>query len=137
MNDLVYELVTSVPSVEGYCSVRASAGMLPKNVDAIRRGLRNTVFGVTVLLEREEVGMGRVIGDGAVFFEIVDVAVKAEHQGRGLGHRIMESLLSFVRRNGMPGSFVSLVADPGARSFYERYGFSVRPPDSPGMSLTL
>ena len=33
--------------------------------------------------------MGRVIGDGGLFFQVVDIAVEPAHQGRGLGKAIV------------------------------------------------
>ena len=35
---------------------------------------------------------GRVIGDGGWYFHIADMATLPEHQGRGLGHRLYESM---------------------------------------------
>ena len=82
-------------------------------------------------------GIGRIVGDGALFFEVVDIAVVPEHKGKGLGARIMGALMSFLRSNARPGAFVGLVADPGVSAFYERYGFVVRPAESPGMSQVI
>ncbi|MDP9409585.1 MAG: hypothetical protein M3Q49_20590 [Actinomycetota bacterium] len=45
--------------------------------------------------------------------------------------------MSWLRHNAPPTAFVSLVADEGLSGFYERYGFRVRTPKSPGTSLTI
>jgi len=131
-----YRLVERVPSAEDYIKVRKVAGLSEKDLDAARVGLSNTVFGVCIENRGEVVGMGRIIGDGGLFFEVVDIAVVPEHQKKGLGHMIMDALMSWLRVNAPPTAFVSLIADKGLPGFYERYGFRVRPPEAPGMSFT-
>lgn len=130
-------MVERVPSVEDYNRVRVAAGLSRKDPEAAAVGLANTVFGACAEKDGEIVGIGRIVGDGALFFEVVDIAVVPEHQGKGLGAGIMGALMSYLRENARPGAFVSLAADAGVSPFYERYGFEVRPPGSPGMSLVI
>ena len=81
---------------------------------------------------------GSVIGDGGCFFEIVDIAVLPEHQKKGLGHLIMQSLMNFIHANALPTAYVSLMADHGTPKFYERYGFEASlPPKKAGMALRI
>jgi GNAT superfamily N-acetyltransferase len=71
--------------------------------------------------------MGRLLGDGALFLQLVDVAVHPHHQCKGLGKRIIESLVGFADENA-PHAYVSLVADPPGQRLYPKYGFeNVRP----------
>jgi len=131
-----YRLAERVPSVEDYNRVRVAAGLSEKYAEAAIVGLANTVFGVCVENRGEAVGIGRVIGDGGLFFE-VDIAVVPEHQKKGLGKTIMDALTSWLTVNAPPTAFVSLIADEGLSGFYERYGFRVRSPEAPGMSLKI
>lgn len=80
-----YRLVEAVPSVQDYLEVRAAAGLSKKDADAAGIGLANTVFGVRVEQDGRVVGIGRIVGDGALFFEVVDIAVVAEHRVRASG----------------------------------------------------
>lgn len=132
-----YSVLERVPSVEEYNRVRVAAGLTSKDPEAARVGLSNTLFGVCVEAAGEAVGIGRVVGDGGLFFEVVDVAVAPEHQGEGLGTLVMDSLMARLREDARPGAFVSLIAGEGVSAFYERYGFRVRSPEAPGMSLTI
>jgi len=131
-----YRLAERVPSVEDYNRVRVAAGLSEKYAEAAIVGLANTVFGVCVENRGEAVGIGRVIGDGGLFFE-VDIAVVPEHQKKGLGKTIMDALTSWLTVNAPPTAFVSLIADEGLSGFYARYGFRVRSPEAPGMSLKI
>ena len=51
--------------------------------------------------------MGRIVGDGALNFEIVDIAVDPAHQGRGLGRIIMENIIRWLDSNAYKGAYVS------------------------------
>ncbi|KAF2205877.1 hypothetical protein GQ43DRAFT_158507 [Delitschia confertaspora ATCC 74209] len=73
------------------------------------------------------VAMGRLIGDGALFLQLVDVAVHPDHQKKGLGKRIMGLLVEYVDEHA-PHAYVSLVADPMGQELYPKFGFEdVRP----------
>ncbi len=130
-----YRLIEKVPSVEDYSGIRASAGLDERDQLAAEIGLSGTLFGVCVEREGEVVGMGRIVGDGGLFFELVDIAVVPEHQRRGLGTMIMDSLTSWLRQNAQRDAYVKLISEKAATGFYERYGFRVRTPESSGISL--
>lgn len=132
-----YRFIERAPGVEDYNRVRAAAGLGVKPESAVRRGLANTLYGVCVEYGGEIIGFGRIIGDGGLFYEVVDVAVLPEHQGTGLGAGIMDRLMVYLRENASAGAFVSLHAGSGVSGLYERYGFAVRPPETPGMSQVL
>ena len=132
-----YSVVERVPSVGEYNRVRVAAGLRSKDPEAARVGLSNTLYGVCVEVAGQAVGIGRVVGDGGLFFEVVDVAVAPEHQGEGLGALVMDSLMARLREGAHPGAFVSLIAGAGVSAFYERYGFRGRAAEAPGMSLTI
>ncbi len=122
-----YKFLRRVPSVEDYVRLRNEAGLGLKSPAAAAKGLPNSLFAITVVHEGEAVGMGRVIGDGGCFLEVVDIAVVPEHRGRGLGRRIMQEVMGFIEGNALPGAYVSLITDSPA--FYERFGFRRSAPD--------
>jgi GNAT superfamily N-acetyltransferase len=74
--------------------------------------------------------MGRVVGDGGLNFEIVDVAVDPAHQGKGLGTLIMQPIMSFLEGEAPSGAYVSLIAD--VPRLYEKFGFKRTHPKSEG-----
>ncbi|MFH8891982.1 GNAT family N-acetyltransferase [Streptomyces sp. NPDC017949] len=132
-----YSLRAETPSVEVYLRLRSGSGLSPKTPEMARAGLPGTWHGVTVLHGDEPVGMGRVVGDGGCFFQIVDMCVLPEHQGRGLGKRIMEELVRELEQRAPVGAYVSLIADGDARYLYEQYGFRLTTPASVGMHRTV
>ena len=130
-----YTLTHAVPDVAEYNRVRKAAGLTVKDETAARQGLEGTLFGVSVFHEEGLVGIGRVIGDGGLFFDIVDMAVVSEHQGRGVGDLIMRALMGYIDQHARPSSIVCLMANRGIAGFYEKYGFRARDPDMPGMII--
>ena len=130
-----YQVVERIPTVEEYNRVRRAAGLTVKDETAAHRGLSNTLYGVCILHEGEAVGIGRVIGDGGLFYDIVDVAVVAGHQGKGLGEMIMNALMGYLHAHARPSSIICLMANKGVAPFYEKFGFQARDADMPGMII--
>ncbi|MFI1016159.1 GNAT family N-acetyltransferase [Streptomyces sp. NPDC020965] len=128
-----YEIRVGVPSVDTYRHLRGSTGLGARPVEAATVGLPNTWYGVTVQHGTETVGMGRVIGDGGCFFQIVDICVLPDHQGRGLGKRVMTALVGELERRAPAGAYISLIADGDARHLYAQFGFVETAPASVGM----
>ena len=130
-----YELITATPAIDDYRRLRKVSGLSEKTQAAAEAGLPNSWFAVTIRHEGRTVGMGRIIGDGGTAFQIVDIAVEPEHQGQGLGKRIMTALVDHLRANAPASAYVSLIADGDARHLYAKFGFEPVMPASIGMAL--
>ena len=76
-------------------------------------------------------GTGRIVSDGVLHALIVDVIVRPEYQGRGIGTRVMERLLARCRAAGLRD--VQLFCARDKAPFYARLGFVPRPTEAPGM----
>ena len=127
-----YTVIETVPSAEDFCRLRLIAGMSPRPLEGVKAGLPRSCYGVHILWQGVPGGMGRIVGDGAVKFDIVDVAVDPALQGKGLGRVIMEKIVSWLDANACQGAYVTLVADvPG---LYAKFGFTPVRPASEGMA---
>jgi GNAT superfamily N-acetyltransferase len=118
-----YDLVERTPTVQEYCDLRIRVGLSAKSVEAAAAGLPNTRYAVVLEHGGVAIGMGRVIGDGGTAFQITDIAVLPEHQKRGLGKRIVEALVAWLRATAPKSAYISLIADGPARDLYAQYGF--------------
>jgi GNAT superfamily N-acetyltransferase len=130
-----YTLCLAAPTVADYIRLRAACGLSPMSISAATRGLPNSLFAVQVVHAGEVIGMGRVIGDGGCFYQVVDICVLPTHQGRGLGKRIMAAISDWLRDALSDTGYVSLIADGEARKLYAQYGFVETAPASVGMAL--
>jgi ribosomal protein S18 acetylase RimI-like enzyme len=132
-----YRLEERTPGVEEYCALRLAAGMSPRSPEAAARGLPNSLFAASIRCDGALVAMGRIVGDGGCNFTIVDVAVHPDHQRRGLGRRVMASLMERLRAEGPASAYVDLIADGGSPALYAEFGFEFTAPASVAMALRL
>lgn len=132
-----FALTAEVPGVEEYRALRVAAALSAKSKLAAERGLAGSLFAVCIRNDDTLIGMGRIIGDGGLNYEVVDVAVHPDFQRQGLGYRIMESLVEYLHTNAPESSFVCLIADHGAPALYQKFGFELTAPVSVGMALRM
>ena len=115
------------PEIEEYRALCTAVGWQDViNFEAAKTSLKNSVFGVTIFEGDKPIGMGRIVGDGAIYYYIQDVAVDPAYQGKGIGTVVMEGLLDYIRENAPDQAFVGIFAAADAMKLYERYGFKVR-----------
>ncbi|OOY02930.1 GNAT family N-acetyltransferase [Thioclava sp. F28-4] len=134
MTRISYETVSRVPSVAEYMRLRSVAGLSAFSEEAAGKGLAGTLYAVVIEHEGAAVGMGRLIGDGGCFVQVVDIAVDPRYQGQGLGKAIMSELTSFITEHLPASAYISLIADIPANSLYEKFGFEETAPRSVGMA---
>jgi GNAT superfamily N-acetyltransferase len=134
-NEIAYSIRHTIPSVADYRRLREQSGLSTKTLAAAERGLPNTLFGVEVLADGQAIGMGRVIGDGGCFYQVVDIAVLPEHQGKGVGKAIMREISGYIEREIPESAYISLLADGKAFKLYQQFGFTLSAPNSVGMGL--
>jgi GNAT superfamily N-acetyltransferase len=79
------------------------------------------------------VGIGRLIGDGALHAFVTELIVLDTLRGQGIGASILTRLVAEARARGVQD--VQLFAAQGRTEFYRRHGFVPRPADAPGMGL--
>jgi len=132
-----YALVERPPAVEEYQALRCAVGWGEADMNAARISLQNSLYWVCVLKDQQVIGCGRVIGDGALCFYVQDIIVLPQYQGRGLGRRIMDKVMEYLRANAHRGGFVGLMAAKGAEGFYLKYGFMTRPTKDYGPGMIL
>ncbi|WP_445365750.1 GNAT family N-acetyltransferase [Microbulbifer sp. ANSA001] len=129
----MYTVVENVAPVEGFLRLREVAGLTPRTRAAAEKGLPNSLYGIHIKIGSQTIAMGRVVGDGALNFEIVDVAVDPKYQGQGLGRLVMRYMMSYLDREAMPSAYITLMAD--VPELYEKFGFKLSSPESEGMYM--
>lgn len=135
VSDAADELVRSPPTLEDYLHLRAASGLTPKSAAQGEGALLGSWRWSVVQHEGRAVAMGRVIGDGGWYFHVADMATLPEHQGRGLGRRVLADLLAQIDEAAPAGAYVTLMADAPGRRLYASMGFVETAPESLGMRL--
>ncbi|NOR61089.1 MAG: GNAT family N-acetyltransferase [Rhodobacteraceae bacterium] len=131
LNEL--EVSNDAPSVAEFLKLRKEGGLCLFTPEAARIGLKGTLFAVTLRHNGEAIGMGRIVGDGGCFLQIVDIAVDPRHRGKGLGKMVMAELMAIAKENLPDTAFLSLLADVPANKLYAQFGFEETAPESLGM----
>ncbi|MEC0373417.1 GNAT family N-acetyltransferase [Paenibacillus chibensis] len=120
-----YKTINRIPTIEEYKNLCTAVGWEDyMNFEVAEESLKKSLFGVLIQYKDEIVGMGRVVGDGKIYFYIQDVAVDPEHQSKGIGSLIMAEITDYLMKNAPEKSFVGLFASAGKESFYTKYGFN-------------
>ena len=129
------EIVEDSIPIEVYQKMRVDCGLSAKTTEASTIGLNNSMYSLMIKEEGNVIGMGRVIGDGGCFCQVVDICVIPEKQGNGIGKVIMERITNFIKTKLPKSCYTSLIADGDASYLYEKFGFKDTLPESKGMYL--
>ncbi len=78
--------------------------------------LNDKIIGSTTLLIEQ-----KFIHDGGLVGHIEDVVVSKEHEGRGIGFKIMQAALDYAKSQGCYKTILD--CDDKVKPFYERLGF--------------
>ena len=92
-------------------------GMTHYDTDLHQKAFENSAVTVFIYHAGQLIGFGRAISDGAYQGAVYDVVVAPEFQRRGLGHTIIDTILT-----RLPSCNVILYASPGKEAFYEKHG---------------
>lgn len=74
--------------------------------------------------EGQLVGYVRVISDGIRHAYICSMIVHPHFRKKGVGSQIMKEVMAMLAENSL---YPTLVANPGNRAFYEKFGFQQEP----------
>ena len=131
------QLVEDQLDIDTYMELREAVHFRKLSRDQARRGLDNSLYTLVAYKDGKSVGMGRIVGDGAIICYVQDLIIRPEVQGEGIGGLILESLKSFVINTGFEGTTMmfDLMCAKGREPFYKKHGFIARPTDDlgPGM----
>lgn len=129
-----YTISTNTLTLEAFKYLCTSVGWAEHmNFEVAEKSIANTIFSVTIRTENELIGMGRIIGDGAIYYYVQDIVVHPDHQGKGAGKLILTALTDYLQKNAADKSFVGLFASEGNESFYEKFDYKNYSPHMTGM----
>lgn len=124
-------------NIDTYLGLRAQVGWVKLEPAQAQRALDNSIKIITAYDGDKPIGMGRIVGDGAVISYIQDLIVIPEYQGKHVGSCILDRLIDYVESITAPGTqmMLCLMCAKGREIFYEKHGFIARPTEKlgPGM----
>lgn len=131
-------LISNDISKEEYLYLREKVGWVELSEKQSSQAIKNSLYIVKAIDNSGNViGMGRIVGDGAVICYIQDLVVIPEAQGLGVGSMIIDKLIEYVKSIKEDGTtmMLCLMCAKGRELFYEKHNFIARPTDKlgPGM----
>src|SRR5687768_17367808 len=93
---MAFNVEQRLPTAEEYNNLKQLVGWPVLEISLTRKGIASSLFAVCVLHENTIIGMGRVIGDGAIYFHVQDVVVHPDFQRKGIGKIIMNELMKYL-----------------------------------------
>ncbi len=119
-----FEIHERLPSVIEFMKLRAAVSWrIPTNQD-VRESLLCSPYCVSAYHLDEIVGMVRITGDKTMYGYVQDFMVIPEYQGRGVGTKMLELLLSKIDKNGY---LIGVCPSKGSTKIYQSFGFEKRP----------
>lgn len=123
--------------VDVYLSLREQVGWVKLDRQQAQTALNNSLKIYTVYDDEMPIGMGRIVGDGAVISYIQDLIVIPEYQRSHIGSALINKLTDFVKEMTADDTtmMLCLMCAKGREAFYEKHGFIARPTSTlgPGM----
>lgn len=131
-------LVENDITVEEYLYLREKVGWKKLSLNQAKLAIENSLFTVKAVDESGKlIGMGRIVGDGAVICYIQDLIVVPEAQKSGVGSMLIERLKEYVvsLKEDDTTMMLCLMCAKGREPFYEKHNFIARPNENlgPGM----
>ena len=132
-----FEIRSDIRNVDIYLRLRSQVNWKQLTLRQASMALDNSLYVITAFDGDRPIGMGRVVGDGAVISYIQDLIVIPEYQGKGVGSMILNALIEYVDSLTMDNSemMLCLMCAKGRENFYKKHNFIARPTDKlgPGM----
>ena len=104
-----YRIELKNPTAIEYDQIRATTDWVKLDSETIEKGLENSLFSVCLYDTDKLIGLGRIVGDGSIYFYIQDIIVVPKYQGRGFGKVIMNELMRYIDGNANHNSFIALI----------------------------
>lgn len=119
-------------------SFRRSVGWYELSERQLECAKNRSVFAITALDGKKEVGSARIVGDGGYQFFISDVIVRPEYQKMGIGREMLNRLMDCALSVADEGEtiMINLMSAKDKELFYEKLGFMRRPNEERGCGMT-
>jgi ribosomal protein S18 acetylase RimI-like enzyme len=130
-----YTLELTRPTVDDFLRLRSKVGWGELDTTLAEKSISNSLFHVIIQHDNTLIGMGRVVGDGAMYFYIQDVIVDPSYQEQGIGTVLMDTIEGYLHYTATKGSTIGLLSAKGREGFYARYGYTQRPNNNLGNGM--
>lgn len=126
-------------NTDDFINIRQSLNwnMIPKKL--VESAIDGSMINISVFDNDKCIGVGRIVGDGALKGMLTDIMVLKEYQNKGVGKLIVTSLIKELENMVKDGCCFQLEASPTAnnREFYIKCGLKYKPENQDGVYLWI
>ena len=77
-----YTLLENQLKAEDFIRLKVATGFRERPVEFVKKALKNNLYDVIALVNDEVVGMGRLVGDGVMYWYLQEIIVLPEYYPR-------------------------------------------------------
>lgn len=126
------------PQSKEYMDLRLDAGLPEVELTVAETALSRSLLCVLIRDDNDRlIGIGRVVGDGAFYFQLVDIMVATPYRDNGIEEMIISELLARLGKIAPGGAEVTVITDAPGIKLYQNAGFKLLYPERYGMARSL
>lgn len=137
----MFDIKENSLNITDYRYLRNSVNWKVLSDQQLKLALERSIVTFCAYDNGKPIGMGRIVGDGAVICYIQELVVHPQYQGHGIGKALMKKLIDYVENLRLDNTemMLCLMCAKGRERFYEHCGFTARPTENlgPGMIMYL
>ena len=120
-------LQNNVLQPQDFVRLRVLTGFADIPVEHAKRALDGGLINVSAIYGDQLIGMGRMVGDGAMYWYLQEIIVLPEYQKQGIGIKIVNHLVDYAVSHSATGKFTTIggVSAKGKEEFYRKLGFEI------------
>ena len=120
-------LQNDVLQPQDFVRLRVLTGFADIPIEHAKRALDGGLINVSAKYGDRLIGMGRMVGDGAMYWYLQEIIVLPEYQKQGVGTKIVNHLGDYAVSHSTTGKFTTIggVSAKGKEEFYSKLGFEV------------
>ncbi|MEE3496500.1 MAG: GNAT family N-acetyltransferase [Butyrivibrio sp.] len=121
------KLIDNILKAEDFVRLRIETGFAEVPLEHARRALENGLLNVSAYYQGELIGIGRLVGDGAMYWYLQEIIVLPEYQKKGVGTQIVNHLIGYAKEKSKTCKFTTIggVSAKGKEGFYQKLGFEI------------
>ena len=132
-------LVEKTIDVADFIDIRKNLNWRDISPNLLERAINGSMINISVFDKNKCIGVGRIVGDGALKGMLTDIMVLKEYQRKGVGKLIVTSLMKELEAMVKDGECFQIEASPTAnnREFYIKCGLKYKPETQDGVYLWI
>lgn len=133
---ITYSFNSLTPSIYYDIFLKTINEQPPSNI-LLEQAINNSLINIVAYDNNVPIAMGRVVGDGIIYFYLQDICVIPTYQNRGIGKQIVTRIISqiYARLNTYNNPKITLISAKDKEPFYSKLGFVSFPNNNLGSGM--